>query len=77
MRGSPSTLKTGTFTQPSSTAQTDAALFNVIGGSLTIALPLVLSCAIVGYRKYQAVILQQQIQRLNRLWQLDSSKNLS
>lgn len=75
--GNPSTLKTGTSTKPNSTSQTDAALFNVMGGLLAIALPLILVCAIVGYRKYRAKILRQRVQRLNRQWQLGSSKELS
>lgn len=82
MRGNPSALKTTTSSQLNSTPlnstpQSDIALLNVVYGLLAIALPLVLVCTIVGYRKYRAALLQWKIQRLKHIWQLDSSKKLS
>jgi hypothetical protein len=73
------TLNTGTSTPTPTppTPQTDVAQSNPIISSLAIVLPAVVLCAIVGYRKYRAMILRRQIQRLNQLWQLDISKNLS
>jgi hypothetical protein len=41
-----------------------------------IAFAVVLVCTIMGYRKYRTTLLQRQIQRLNRLWQLDCSEKL-
>jgi hypothetical protein len=77
MRGNPGTVKIVTSTQPDSTPQPDLVLTNVVSGSLAIALPVVLICAIVGYQKHKAAVLRRRIQRLNRLWQLDSSEKLS
>lgn len=45
-------------------------------GLLAILLPVVVVCAIMGYQQHQAWVLQQRIQRLNRIWRLNSSKNL-
>ena len=47
----------------------------IISGLFVILVPLIVVGAIVGYRKYKARMTQQQIQHLNRLWQLDSSKS--
>ena len=77
MQSYPGSLKTNTSTQPNPTLQPDFALSNTISGSLTIILPAIVICAIMGRRKYRTTILQRRIQRLNRLWQLDSNKKLS
>ena len=57
--------------------QADVAQSNTISGLLVILLPVLVICAIVAYRKQRVRVLQQRIQRLDHLWQLDSSKNLS
>lgn len=77
MQSSLSAYKTITSPQYSSTQQADIAQANAIMASLVIALPIVVVCAIVGYRKYRATVMQQRIKRLNRLWQLDASHKLS
>lgn len=78
MQSSPSLLKAAPATQSNLTLKTDFARVNTINASLLIALPVVLICAIVAYRKYRTMILQRRIQRLNQLWHLDStSKRLS
>jgi hypothetical protein len=77
MKGNSNTLETGTSIQPNLTSQTDLALTNAICGSLAIIFPAIVVCAIVGCRKYQAMMVRRQIKYLNRLWQMDSSNNLS
>ncbi|NJO40764.1 MAG: hypothetical protein HC769_02555 [Cyanobacteria bacterium CRU_2_1] len=79
MQSSPTSLNaaTSTSTPPNPTPQTDVARSNTIISSLAIVLPVVVVCAIVGYRKYRATILRRRIQRLNQLWQLESSQKLS
>ncbi len=72
-----STQKTVTVTQHKPIQHTDVAPINAISVLLVLLLPVVVIGAIAGYRKRKATVLQQRIQRLNRLWQLDSSKNLS
>jgi hypothetical protein len=57
--------------------QATATRSQVISGLLVILIPVVVVCAIASYRKHKAVVLQRRIQRLNWLWQLDSSKSLS
>ena len=69
--------KTITSTQHHSMQQVNVAQSNTISGLLVVLFPVVVVCAIVTYRKQRARTLRQRIQRLNRLWQLDSSKNLS
>lgn len=84
MRSNPSSLKTITSTQSNLTPQTNVALTNTNSNSLAndcvmlsaIAFAVVLVCTIMGYRKYRTTLLQRQIQRLNRLWQLDCSEKL-
>ncbi len=66
-----------TFTQHHPTPPADVAATNAVIGVVAIALPIVLFCAIVAHRKHKATVMQQRIQRLNRLWQLDSSETLS
>lgn len=77
MRSSQSPLKTDMSTQSDPTLQTDFVLINTTSGSLVIVIPLVMICAIVGYRKCRTAILRQRIQRLNRFWKLNSSRKLS
>ena len=72
-----STQKTVTTTQYNPTQQADVARSNAINGLIAIALPLVVIGAILAYQKHKSTVLQRRIQRLNRLWQLDTSKNLS
>lgn len=60
-----------------STQQTAIDRANTISGLVVIILPVVVVCAILGCRKRRAIVLRQRIQHLNRLWHLDSSKNLS
>lgn len=43
---------------------------------LLIMLPVVVVSAVVSYRKYRSTVLQRRIQRLNRLWQLDTHRKL-
>ena len=62
--------------QYSPTQQADIARLNAINGLLVITLTLIVVGAIVGYRAHKATVLQRRVQRLNRIWQLDSSKNL-
>jgi hypothetical protein len=69
--------KTVIPTQYSPAQQADIARSQVISISLIILLPVVMLCAIVGYRKRKTLVLQRRIQHLNRIWQLDSSQNLS
>jgi hypothetical protein len=69
-----------TVMQHRSTPQMNFGLTDTICLSLAIALPAAVIVAIVGYRKYEAKIMRQRlerIQRLNRIWQLDSGKSLS
>ena len=77
MQNSSSLHKTSTSTQPHPTQPSDVAATNALIGSLAIALPVVVICAIAAYRKHQSTLMQRRVQRLNRIWQLDSSKNLS
>jgi hypothetical protein len=77
MQGNSSTLKTVSSTHHNVAQQTHLAPINTISGLLAIALPVVVVCAIVGYRRHRARVIQWQIQRLNRLWQLDCSEKLS
>lgn len=77
MQGRPSPLSTGTSTPPTPTPPADVALSNTISGLLVIVLPAVVVCTILVHRKCREMILQRRIQRLNRLWQLDSSRKLS
>lgn len=77
MQSGLSTYKTVAIAQHKPTQRTDVAPINVINVLLTIALPIVVISAIAGYRKHRATVLRRQIQCLNRVWQLDSSKNLS
>jgi hypothetical protein len=67
--------RTISSTAYSPTAQTAGVLSPAVNGLLAIALPVMMLCAMVGYRKCQAAVLQRRIKYLNRLWQLDSSKN--
>ncbi len=77
MQNSSSIHKTSTSTQHTLVQPTDVAATNALIGSLAIALPIAVLCAIVGRRKYQSTLMQRRVQRLNRIWELDSSKNLS
>ena len=77
MQGSLSIQKAVISTPYNPTQQASVARSNAICQLLVILLPVVVLCAIVGHRKYQAMVLRWQIQRLNRIWQLDSSKKLS
>ncbi|KAM3098067.1 hypothetical protein ACKFKG_06490 [Phormidesmis sp. 146-35] len=78
MQGSLSTYKIIVpSTQHHSVQPTNVAAVNVVLGSLAIAFPIVVGCAIVSYRTHRAMVVRRQIQRLNRIWQLDSSNNLS
>ncbi len=75
MRGNLGVLKTATSSQYTLPPQ-PVISGNTICVSLMIAFSVVF-CAIAGYRKHRARTLQRQVRLLNRLWQLDSSKNLS
>lgn len=77
MHNSLSTYKTISTTPYNSIQQANIAQAQAISGLLVILLPAVMVCAIVGHRKRKGIVLQQQIQRLNQIWQLDSSKKLS
>ncbi|HEY9729824.1 MAG TPA: hypothetical protein V6D50_25525 [Chroococcales cyanobacterium] len=77
MQGGLHTQRTVTSTQYNPTQQTDVLLSNPISGLVVILLPVVVVCAIAGHRKYRTTVVRQQIKFLNRLWQLDSNKNLS
>lgn len=77
MQGNTSNYKTVTSTQYNSTQPTDIARSTAISGFFVILLPVVVIGAIVGYRKCKAMVLQQRINRLNRLWQIDSSQKLN
>lgn len=77
MQGGLHIQRTVTSTQYNPTQQTDVVLSNTIGGLLLILLPVVVICAIAVHRKYRTTVVQRQIKLLNRLWQLDSNKNLS
>ncbi|MDX2230241.1 MAG: hypothetical protein NW220_11430 [Leptolyngbyaceae cyanobacterium bins.349] len=55
--------------------QTVEARSQIISGLLVILVPLVVVGAIVSYRKHRAMVMRHRIHRLNRLWQLNSSKS--
>jgi hypothetical protein len=59
------------------TSQTNVAEIDPITVALTIAFPVFVICAIVGYQKYRVTALQRRIKRLNQIWQLDALKKLS
>jgi hypothetical protein len=77
MQAGLSTQKTVTTMQHNPTQHIDVVPLNTISVLLTIALPVIAIGAIVAYRKHRATVLRRQIQLLNQLWQLDTSKNLS
>jgi hypothetical protein len=72
-----SSPNTGTSIHPNPILQTDIVPSNTMSGLVAIAFPVIVIGAIVGYRKYRAAVVRQHIQHLNRLWQLDSSQELS
>jgi len=76
MRGNPSVQSTSTSVQHNPTSQINVGV-NPVGVALTIALPVVVICAIVGYRKYRATVLRRRVKLLNQIWQLDALKKLS
>jgi|GEM_PF-1010250 len=76
MRGNPSLQRTGTSIEHNPTSQTNVPSIDPIGLALTIAFPVLVICAIVGYQKYRATVLRRQIKLLNRVWQLGSLKKL-
>jgi len=59
-----------------STQSTDSASTDLFTSWMAIAFPIFVVIAIVIYRKHQTRIRRQRIQRLKRIWQLDSSKTL-
>jgi hypothetical protein len=69
--------ESATSTTHLSTQKADIAHSNTVSGLLAILLPTVALGAIAIYRKHQARMMRQQIQRLNRIWQLNSSETLS
>jgi hypothetical protein len=69
--------KTVVPTPYSPAQQADIDRSQVTSGLLVILIPIVIVCAIMGDRTHKAKVLQQRIHRLNRIWQLDSSKKLS
>lgn len=69
--------KTIAITPHNLTQPTDIVRSQTISGLLVILLPIVMVSAIVGYRKHQATVMQQHIHRLNQIWQLDSTEQLS
>jgi hypothetical protein len=77
MQGGLHLQRTIPSTQRNAVQQNDVALSNNISGLLVIALPIVVICTIVAYRKRKAIVLQRRIDRLHRIWQLDTSKKLS
>jgi hypothetical protein len=76
MPGISSSHRTITSTQHNLTQNADTTQANTINAVLVLLFPVVIICTIASYRKYRAIVMQRQIQRLNRLWQLDSSKKL-
>lgn len=76
MRGNP-VQKTGTSVQENPTLQTNVGAIDPVGAAVIIAFPVLVVCAIVGYRKYRTTVLQRRIKRLNQIWQLDCLKKLS
>lgn len=75
MGSNPSALKTVAPSQYTLAPQ-PVVSGNTICISLMIAFSVVF-CAIAAYQKHRATVRQQQINLLNRLWQLDSSRKLS
>lgn len=75
MSGRLFTAHTATVTPTTSTAPTDVARSQMGAGFLVILLPLLILGAIGYSRQRQAIARQRQIQRLHRIWQLDSSHN--
>lgn len=77
MQGGACTFKPVTSMQHNSTQHTNVALIDIFSVMMAIAFPAVAIVAVVSYRKQRAKVLRQRIQRLNRLWQLDSKPKLS
>lgn len=77
MQSNLSTHRADISTQLNSTQATNITPVNALISSLMIAIPVVVITAVARYRKYRVMVIQKRIQRLNRLWQLDISKNLS
>jgi hypothetical protein len=50
------------------------ATMNYILGGVAIALPILFILGVRGYRSYRTRILSQQIEMLERIWQLDFQK---
>jgi hypothetical protein len=69
--------KTITSTQHNLAQKTDIARVNAVSELLLLLFPVMIICAIAGYRRYRSLTLQRQINVLNRLLQLDCDKNLS
>ncbi|NJO39444.1 MAG: hypothetical protein HC769_08955 [Cyanobacteria bacterium CRU_2_1] len=49
---------------------------NALMGCLAISFPIMLTLGIVGYRKYRTVTLLRQIEKLEKLWKMDSQKQV-
>jgi hypothetical protein len=60
---------------PHDSAQQPDITRSQMTGDWLVLLPVVLLCAIVGYRKHKTMVQKRRIHRLNRLWQLDASRN--
>ncbi|NJL39576.1 MAG: hypothetical protein HC899_24625 [Leptolyngbyaceae cyanobacterium SM1_4_3] len=75
MRGNP-VQRTGTSVQENPTSQTNVGAIDPVGAAVMITFPVLVICAIVGYRKYRTTVLQRRIKRLNRVWQIDSCQKL-
>ncbi len=73
MQSSPKTHTTIPAT-PNPSAQPSDAIFI---STAIIVLPIMLMVTVLSYRRYRAMITRQRIQRLNRIWQLDCSTELS
>jgi hypothetical protein len=69
--------ESATSTTHPSTQQADIAHSNIVSGLLAILFPIVALGAIAICRKHQARLMRQRIQRLNQIWQLNSSETLS
>jgi len=59
------------------TSQPNGGEINPLELALTIAFPVSVIFAIVGYRKYRATVLRRRIKHLNRIWQIASLKKRS
>lgn len=74
MQGRSSIHENITSMQHHSSQSADEAPANFLVISIAIAIPVILLVGIASYRKFRAVVMRQQIQRLNKTWKLSSSQ---